>query len=256
MRKSKLGRIFLAAVLALTLGASSALAVEPTPAESYRNGTVTFQVSFDLEATDGLVTNAKAGKSQASTPYAPEFTGLTAYTTGINGTLKQFTEAVTTVSNIPSGDVYKESAIEALVRTMTLYGSIFNQTALKSAAKTVGYSGGTRFIDEYTTAATYAESDDKALKPFPATNGHYDIVEAIGRMNKAFAKAFVGQAYNASATAFTADEIKAMREQLATALAKADFGANNADGVNPALATMAIGEIITAVGSALAAGAS
>ena len=142
MKKSKLGRVFLAAVLALTLGASAALAVDPSPIESYRDGTVTFQISFDLEATDGLVTNAKAGKSQASTPYAPEFTGLTAYTAGINGTLKEFVEAATKVSEIPSGDVFTNTAIVELMGRSALYGVLFKNEKLQQFAKDLAMATG------------------------------------------------------------------------------------------------------------------
>ena len=70
---SKKLTVLLGTVLVLTLAfGSAAFAVNPTPTETryddYGGGTVTFKISFDLEATDGLVTNPKAGNSQASTP--------------------------------------------------------------------------------------------------------------------------------------------------------------------------------------------
>ena len=56
---SKKLTVLLGTVLVLTLAFSSAaFAVAPSPWETQHGGTVTFQISFDLEATDGLVTNA------------------------------------------------------------------------------------------------------------------------------------------------------------------------------------------------------
>ncbi|MBQ4418077.1 MAG: hypothetical protein II870_00455, partial [Synergistaceae bacterium] len=124
----------LGAVLVLTLAfGSAAFAVKPTPIESRRNGgTVTFKISFDLAADEGLVTDGEAKKS--TTPYAPEFTGLEAYKGSIS-TLFGFNQAAAALRDLDSGDAYTRSALVELIHAGDLYGTLYSNTTLKKLAE-------------------------------------------------------------------------------------------------------------------------
>ncbi|MBQ3626516.1 MAG: hypothetical protein II948_07230, partial [Synergistaceae bacterium] len=118
MRKNLTG--LLGAVLVLTLAFSSAaFAVNPTPIETAKGGTVTVQVSFDAEPTAAMFTDDNTGRSKASEPYAPSFTKLEAYTTGISGTLSAFVEAAQKASELENVKAATDSAIVSLLSTIS-----------------------------------------------------------------------------------------------------------------------------------------
>ncbi|MBQ9581039.1 MAG: hypothetical protein IJR21_01565, partial [Synergistaceae bacterium] len=118
MRNSKLGRAILAAVLALMLGASGAMAAaiaqKPTPIED--DGTLTLKVSFDADG----VTAAKTTDTKKYEAYAPEFKSLKAYTNGINfgEEAVDLQTAADGMGLIESGHAATDSAIGSLAYTL------------------------------------------------------------------------------------------------------------------------------------------
>ncbi|MBR0045104.1 MAG: hypothetical protein IJP56_09730, partial [Synergistaceae bacterium] len=130
MRKSKLGRSFLAAVLALTLvasGAFAATAQAPTPIESSNGGSISVTVSFDADPASVLI--SKATNNPAL--YAPEFKGLTAFTDGITANLEDLKTTASTFGTLTAGSAYSDNAIAALAQNLWAAANMATDNAVK-----------------------------------------------------------------------------------------------------------------------------
>ena len=250
-------RLLLAA-LAISLFAGSALAAEPSPWESQHGGTVTFQISFDLEAEDGLVTNAEAGRSQKNAPYAPEFTKLEAYTKGISGALAGLVKATNDLSNVDSGDAKDRSALVELMHMGDLYGTLFKNDTLKYkiASKLIGQLLEGSNLATVTTDHTAGHGnikgmfdDRKRLDPKYAEMA-LDLAltsdEVLAQYVWDKTGGFTFSSPDATAAKITSSTVKTQIIAAAKELAKIDFG-DDKDGVNAALAEMAYGNMIIGI---------
>ena len=106
----------LLALLAISLFAGSAVAaMDPTPIE-LSTGTVTIAVSFDAEASSAVA--AKATDTKKYEAYAPAFTKLTAFTTGITPTLENLKKAAEAFGGITAGNAAEDNALTSLAQTL------------------------------------------------------------------------------------------------------------------------------------------
>ncbi|MBQ3626648.1 MAG: hypothetical protein II948_07895, partial [Synergistaceae bacterium] len=226
MRKTKLGRIFLAAVLALTLGASSAMAAsDPTPIETDASDTLTVTVSLDIASADGIVT--KGGDSKSKNVLAPRITQLAAHTTGISFASAGMTSTAKNIGQLEDVDAAEDNWAISLTHT------------LAAAAYYTTSGNDNSSISNAATAAKVLRA--AAVKLSVALLGASGAVETLadeGEANK-YAEA-VADLYDSEATTKTLTTAgQTAAKAAAVALAGVDFGDNNSDGINEAMAAYA-----------------